>query len=277
MSKFTPDEGSPLAVVDVSVRYRGQSHRTVLRVTDSLSRAFIHSLLTEAVDQVRSSLNDDRNADYRQPGPPVSVGRQTDFPNEVPESVTLPGPPPGLSLVADPPLIPSGRPRDKSCRAVVLQPWADEEGGHARRVSCGWTLGPGDSCPNNAHHVGGGPHVKGRHFEADGDPNETTLSDLLGLVGVRVRPAQVVRWTAHQRANARAWAEAVHLNASDNLVVVPHRPEFLDAYVPASDQTTFAPGQIEPDDPETERSMSEKDGPNDPDVPSDIDDCDPEW
>jgi hypothetical protein len=53
------------------------------------------------------------------------------------------------------------------------------------------------------------------------------LSDILLLVGVQVPPEQVARWSDGQRLDAERWASAVHLDASDNTVKVPPKPEFL--------------------------------------------------
>lgn len=55
------------------------------------------------------------------------------------------------------------------------------------------------------------------------------LVNLLSLVGVTVSPSVVASWTASQQRQARKWAGATHLSASDNDVVVPERPAFLDA------------------------------------------------
>jgi hypothetical protein len=54
------------------------------------------------------------------------------------------------------------------------------------------------------------------------------LTDLLSLVSVTVSPGQLAEWTPEQREQAAEWASLVHLSASDNDVVVPPRPAFLD-------------------------------------------------
>jgi hypothetical protein len=65
-------------------------------------------------------------------------------------------------------------------------------------------------------------HV-GNRYVLDGQG----LADMLSLVCVTVPPAQLAAWTSEQREQAINWAVAVHLDASDNDVTVPPRPEFL--------------------------------------------------
>ena len=50
---------------------------------------------------------------------------------------------------------------------------------------------------------------------------------LLLLADVEVAEGTIRRWSAAKREEVRAWAAAVHLRASDNIVVMPSRPAFL--------------------------------------------------
>jgi hypothetical protein len=54
---------------------------------------------------------------------------------------------------------------------------------------------------------------------------EETLDGLSLVAGTEhILRADIVRWTPDQRADAHAWAVALHLRASDNHVTVPERP-----------------------------------------------------
>jgi hypothetical protein len=74
-------------------------------------------------------------------------------------------------------------------------------------------------------------HVAGTaEWMRERDPR--ILADLLSLVCVTVTPEQVASWSSEQYDRAERWAGATHLAASDNDdVVVPPRPEFIDAYL----------------------------------------------
>jgi hypothetical protein len=124
---------------------------------------------------------------------------------------------------------------------VVLVDWVDGGVAHSRRVSCGWKLDEVGDCLNRDNHVSGRAHRLDREgipnpaasrsfLESTADPS--VLSDLLGLAGVTVHPRKVVTWKQELREQARDWASAIHLSASDNDVEVPPRPAFLDQYVP---------------------------------------------
>lgn len=55
--------------------------------------------------------------------------------------------------------------------------------------------------------------------------------DLLMLVEVEVPLTDITeKWTPEERAAAEDWAVAAHLDASDNEVELPARPEFLSKY-----------------------------------------------
>lgn len=65
-------------------------------------------------------------------------------------------------------------------------------------------------------------------YEPDGpDLKPETLADLLLLVGVEVHPDWLAALTPEQREQAADWAAKTHLQASDNDVEVPPRPDFL--------------------------------------------------
>jgi hypothetical protein len=53
------------------------------------------------------------------------------------------------------------------------------------------------------------------------------VQDILCLASVYVRLVEIERWTDAQREFATAWAAACHAEASDNVVEVPPRPDFL--------------------------------------------------
>lgn len=53
------------------------------------------------------------------------------------------------------------------------------------------------------------------------------VMDILSLVNITVSPRQVEAWTTDQRNLAEEWAGLLHLQASDNDVTVPPKPEFL--------------------------------------------------
>lgn len=57
--------------------------------------------------------------------------------------------------------------------------------------------------------------------------DDEVLSDILGLVSIEVTPAVVSTWSDEQCQQAERWAGAVHLRASDNVVRVPPKPDFL--------------------------------------------------
>lgn len=57
------------------------------------------------------------------------------------------------------------------------------------------------------------------------DP-ETTIG-LLELVDVTITPETLKTWTPLMIAEAEEWAGRTHLRASDNIVRVPPRPDFL--------------------------------------------------
>jgi hypothetical protein len=54
------------------------------------------------------------------------------------------------------------------------------------------------------------------------------VSDMLSLVCVARTPEQVSQWSADQQEQAARWAGLTHLSASDNIVDVPPKPEFLE-------------------------------------------------
>lgn len=187
-----------LAIIDVSVYYRGQSHREVLRVSDSVTRAFIHSLLTEAVDRVRSSMNEDRDADYPfqqrvsdspnetgnlapdprflqgllRGGDIVSLSRGAD--GLLKAEVVAPAPPPDAPPLPTGPDLLDSLNAIQTCRSVVWRSLADRKG--RTRQACGRQLNDDGSCPNAARHIGAsladrvgrGEHVQ---FEDEQEPS----------------------------------------------------------------------------------------------------------
>lgn len=54
--------------------------------------------------------------------------------------------------------------------------------------------------------------------------------DLLLLVSIRVSVKAVLSWTPEARAAADRWAAKSFLRANDNIVRVPPKPAFLNAY-----------------------------------------------
>lgn len=127
--------------------------------------------------------------------------------------------------------------------AIVL---VNKEDGNGYELSAFEAVCPVDDAPGNIRAViqalrDTADEVEAGHAdilaEADEAPAEDqdevpahVLRDLLLLVGVIVMEDAVETWTAGQRAEAEAWASAVHLSASDNDVTVPERPAFLAEY-----------------------------------------------
>lgn len=66
---------------------------------------------------------------------------------------------------------------------------------------------------------------------ADNTPEWTrdnkVLRDLLGLAGVNIPLQTVKRFTDTQAFDSEEWASAVHLEASDNDVEIPMRPDCI--------------------------------------------------
>jgi hypothetical protein len=60
------------------------------------------------------------------------------------------------------------------------------------------------------------------------DPHVTR--DLLLLVGIRVSLFSIRCWSRNEVEAAKKWAAKMHLYASDNIVRVPPKPEFLKRY-----------------------------------------------
>lgn len=65
--------------------------------------------------------------------------------------------------------------------------------------------------------------------ETDDDVRQSSaiIRDMLLLVDIDVPVEMIMTWTCQQRDQAEDWAAAVHLEASDNDVKVPSKPEFL--------------------------------------------------
>lgn len=61
--------------------------------------------------------------------------------------------------------------------------------------------------------------------------DDSVLVDILSLVGVIVTDEIVSTWTDAQCELAESWAAKYYLRASDNIVRVPKRPEFLTSHV----------------------------------------------
>lgn len=72
-----------------------------------------------------------------------------------------------------------------------------------------------------------GSDTRRRHVKDKFALTDQGLVDMLSLVCVTVPPERPAQWTQEQREQALNWAVAVHLDASDNDVTVPPRPEFL--------------------------------------------------
>ena len=83
-----------------------------------------------------------------------------------------------------------------------------------------WRCGPDDF--HDSDVIGWYPKVGD-----DGPADISVLVDMLALVSVYALPEEVEAWTVAQRNQAESWAAAVHLDASDNEVEVPPRPDFL--------------------------------------------------
>jgi hypothetical protein len=178
----------------------------MLQVSDSVSRSFIHTLLTEAVERVRTSMNDDRNADYRPDA--TKTPPKTDFPNELPLAAPLLPPNHGVPskkqqladqyrdrFSQDPPEnitvsqlvsalndsrpIPTATTGPQSnlpelggqCRALVWRP-GGVPGSSGRREPCGYQLDRHDVtmdliCPNASNHIGSGEDDESDSFADD--------------------------------------------------------------------------------------------------------------
>lgn len=175
-----PRIADDLAEVYVRIEYQEQVHQVELRCSDSLRSSFIHSLLTEAVEQVREQLNEAQTAKWKAAeraelaldAPRLPQGRpaQTRSPIvpgkwyrehtaqqlraecdrrgvEVPRDVGN-----DISKLADllnrdDRLPPSGSPSTTKCRAVVTR-------GTAKiRRPCHHSLNTDGTCPNEANHV----------------------------------------------------------------------------------------------------------------------------
>lgn len=61
--------------------------------------------------------------------------------------------------------------------------------------------------------------------------DDSVLVDILSLVDVIVTEGVVSTWTDTQCELAETWAAKYYLRASDNIVRVPKRPDFLTPYV----------------------------------------------
>lgn len=83
------------------------------------------------------------------------------------------------------------------------EPWAVPRGFGATymRVAKSWTKSAAQSCQ--------------------------LLSDILSLVGYEVSATAVAAWPLRRRIEAEVWAISVHSRASDNLIAVPPRPEWM--------------------------------------------------
>lgn len=57
--------------------------------------------------------------------------------------------------------------------------------------------------------------------------DDAATVDLLSLVGVEVFEEDVALWTDEQVQQAENWASAMYLRASDNVISVPEKPDFL--------------------------------------------------
>jgi hypothetical protein len=59
---------------------------------------------------------------------------------------------------------------------------------------------------------------------------DSVLVDILSLVEVFVSEEIVSAWTDEQCELAEDWASRYYLRASDNIIKVPKKPEFLEQY-----------------------------------------------
>jgi hypothetical protein len=131
-----------LAEITVAVTYQGRVHRRDLQVTDSVSPAFVHSLLSEAVENVRDSL---REATFQQPLPTEPTAQQVS--DDAVAQLKRVADKLGQAEQAEQQLsdLPA---RGGQCGALVLD-------GRGRRKPCGYQLdGVGAPCPMAKHHLG---------------------------------------------------------------------------------------------------------------------------
>lgn len=173
-------ESIKLAFVEVRIRHRGQDHRTMLRCSDSLSGAFVHSLLTEAINQVRDSYNQwetrekvsglEAAADQADAAAETAwraeqddqAGGVASEPFPVAEATPLPHNHlpdaecschcPRYTQVSS---LPS---KADQCTALVERRLSHNEG--IRREQCGHQTAPDGTCPQAKHHLGAGISVK---------------------------------------------------------------------------------------------------------------------
>jgi hypothetical protein len=129
-----PPDG--MARVRIRVDYRGTAHEVELAASDTLSAAFIHSLLTEAVDRVRESLRTSPDEHAR-----IDREARAERNRELLKAASDHALEAGLGL----PLVSTG----VACRAIVVRQTSAGE----VRASCGATLDPDGSCPEDDLHL----------------------------------------------------------------------------------------------------------------------------
>ena len=76
------------------------------------------------------------------------------------------------------------------------------------------------------------PHGFGRAYADSAedqfkDPDPQVISDILSLVGYEVSAQAVAAWPFRKQIDALVWAGRTHLRASDNIVRVPARPDWM--------------------------------------------------
>lgn len=131
-------ESTGLAEISVAIVYQHQVHRVDFQVSDFVPTAFVHSLLSEAVEQVRDSL---RSATFV---PAVPAGLL----DKLAQAEKTEPPQRGAvqaRVVTDP--THSDLPvRGGQCTALVQT--------RSRRRACGYQLDEAGTCPMAKHHLG---------------------------------------------------------------------------------------------------------------------------